>query len=57
MPISQEIAPHLPHLRRFSRALSGSQDSGDAYVVAVLEALVADPSVFPEESGAARRPV
>jgi len=47
MSISREIAPHLPHLRRFSRALSGSQDSGDAYVVAVLEALVADPSIFP----------
>jgi DNA-directed RNA polymerase specialized sigma24 family protein/CheY-like chemotaxis protein len=48
MSISQEIAPHLPHLRRFSRALSGSQESGDAYVVAVLEALVADPTIFPE---------
>ena len=48
MPISQEIAPHLPHLRRFSRALSGSQASGDAYVVAVLEALVADTTIFPE---------
>lgn len=47
MSISQEIAPHLPHLRRFSRSLSGSQESGDAYVVAVLEALVADPSIFP----------
>ena len=51
MPISREIAPHLPHLRRFSRALSGSQASGDAYVVAVLEALVADPSIFPEDLG------
>ncbi len=49
MPISQEIAPYLPHLRRFSRTLSGSQESGDAYVVAVLEALVADPSVFPRQ--------
>jgi CheY-like chemotaxis protein/DNA-directed RNA polymerase specialized sigma24 family protein len=47
MSVSQEIAPHLPHLRRFSRSLSGSQESGDAYVVAVLEALVADPSIFP----------
>ena len=46
MPISQEIAPHLPHLRRFSRALSGSQASGDAYVVATLEALVVDPDPF-----------
>ena len=52
MPISQNIAPHLPHLRRFSRALSGSQASGDAYVVAVLEALVADASIFPEDLGA-----
>ena len=51
MPISQEIAPHLPHLRRFSRTLSGSQASGDAYVVAVLEALVADASIFPEDLG------
>jgi CheY-like chemotaxis protein/DNA-directed RNA polymerase specialized sigma24 family protein len=51
MPISRDIAPHLPHLRRFSRALSGSQASGDAYVVAVLEALVEDPSVFPDNLG------
>jgi CheY-like chemotaxis protein/DNA-directed RNA polymerase specialized sigma24 family protein len=49
MSISQDIAPYLPQLRRFARTLSGSQDSGDAYVVAVLEALVADPSIFPEQ--------
>jgi CheY-like chemotaxis protein len=48
MSISQEIVPHMPQLRRFSRTLSGSQESGDAYVVAVLEALVADSSIFPE---------
>ncbi len=47
MPVSQAIAPHLPCLRRFARALSGSQESGDAYVVALLEALVEDPSAFP----------
>jgi DNA-directed RNA polymerase specialized sigma24 family protein len=47
MSLSQEIAPHLPYLRRFARALSGSQASGDAYVVATLETLVADPSIFP----------
>ncbi len=46
MPLSNLIAPHLPYLRRYARALSGSQQSGDAYVVAVLEALVADPSSF-----------
>ena len=47
MPLSDSIAPHLPLLRRFSRALSGSQASGDAYVVALLEALIEDPSIFP----------
>ncbi|MGX5735451.1 response regulator [Bosea thiooxidans] len=47
MSIAKEIAPHLPYLRRFARALCGTQASGDAYVVAMLEALVADPSGFP----------
>ncbi len=44
MSISQAIAPHLPHLRRFARALTGSQRGGDAYVVEALESIVADPS-------------
>ena len=48
MSISTKIAPHLPYLRRFGRSLTGSQDSGDAYVVAVLESLVADPQSFPD---------
>lgn len=47
MTISKEIAPQLPFLRRFARALSGSQASGDAYVVATLEALIEDPESFP----------
>ena len=47
MSISVKIAPHLPYLRRFARALTGSQDSGDAYVVAVLESFVAEPQSFP----------
>jgi CheY-like chemotaxis protein/DNA-directed RNA polymerase specialized sigma24 family protein len=47
MSLSDTIAPQLPYLRRFARALSGSQASGDAYVVAMLEALVADSSLFP----------
>jgi CheY-like chemotaxis protein/DNA-directed RNA polymerase specialized sigma24 family protein len=46
MPLSALIAPRLPLLRRYARALSGSQASGDAYVMAMLETLVADPSVF-----------
>jgi DNA-directed RNA polymerase specialized sigma24 family protein len=46
MSIANVVAPHLPYLRRFARALTGSQDSGDAYVIAVLEALIADPDAF-----------
>jgi CheY-like chemotaxis protein len=49
MSIAKEIAPHLPYLRRFARALTGTQNSGDAYVVAMLEALVEDPSAFPRD--------
>jgi DNA-directed RNA polymerase specialized sigma24 family protein len=48
MSLAETIAPQLPYLRRFARALTGSQESGDAYVVAVLETLVADPSSFPD---------
>ena len=48
MSLSTRIAPHLPYLRRFSRAVTGSQTSGDAYVAATLEALIADLSIFPE---------
>ncbi|MDR3473882.1 MAG: response regulator [Devosia sp.] len=50
MTLSMRIAPHLPYLRRFSRAATGSQNSGDAYVAAALEALIADTSIFPEAS-------
>ncbi len=50
MTLSMRIAPHLPYLRRFSRAVTGSQTSGDAYVAAALEALIADLSIFPEGS-------
>lgn len=47
MSIAQAIEPHLSSLRRYARALSGSQTPGDDYVVALLEALVADVSMFP----------
>jgi DNA-directed RNA polymerase specialized sigma24 family protein len=43
---SQAVAQHLPYLRRYARALTGSQNSGDAYVAATLEALIEDPSVL-----------
>ena len=44
MSLSTTIAPHLPFLRRYARALTGSQQSGDSYVAAVLEVLIEDPS-------------
>jgi DNA-directed RNA polymerase specialized sigma24 family protein len=50
MGLSAAIAPHLPYLRRFARAVSGSQESGDAMVAAMLEAIIADTSIFPEAS-------
>jgi DNA-directed RNA polymerase specialized sigma24 family protein len=46
MPMSKAIAPHLPYLRRFARALAGTQAAGDAYVAATLEVLIEDPSLF-----------
>lgn len=50
MSLSQRIAPHLPFLRRFSRALTGDQQVGDAYVAALLELIIADPAAV-KESG------
>ena len=50
MSISQTVGQHLPYLRRYARALSGSQASGDAYVAAALEALVQDPGVLDSDA-------
>ena len=44
--MSKEIAPHLPYLRRFARALAGTQNAGDAYVAETLEVLIEDPSLL-----------
>jgi CheY-like chemotaxis protein/DNA-directed RNA polymerase specialized sigma24 family protein len=46
--LSQTISLHIPFLRRFSRALTGNQPGGDAYVRATLEAIVANPAGFAE---------
>ncbi|MGB3273724.1 MAG: response regulator [Xanthobacteraceae bacterium] len=51
MSRSQVVAEHLPLLRRYARALSGSQASGDAYVGAMLEALLQDSSLLDERFG------
>jgi CheY-like chemotaxis protein len=42
MSQTASIAANLPYLRRFARALTGSQASGDAYAVAALEAIAED---------------
>jgi DNA-directed RNA polymerase specialized sigma24 family protein len=46
MSIAESISADLPFLRRFARSLTGSQKSGDAYVVSTLEAILADTSIF-----------
>ncbi len=43
---SATVARHLPYLRRYARALTGNQTSGDNYAVAVLEAIISDPHLL-----------
>lgn len=40
------IAANLPYLRRYARALTGSQGSGDRFAAATLEAILADTAPF-----------
>jgi CheY-like chemotaxis protein/DNA-directed RNA polymerase specialized sigma24 family protein len=49
MSLGQDLAPHLPFLRRYARALTGTQGHGDAFVKATLEAIVAAPGEFPRD--------
>ncbi|MGR3545929.1 MAG: response regulator [Roseovarius sp.] len=44
--LSTQIAEHLPYLRRYARALTGNQQTGDHYALATLEALLEDRNVF-----------
>jgi CheY-like chemotaxis protein len=48
MSVAASIAEQLPFLRRFARAVTGSQKSGDAYVASTLEAILADPALLAE---------
>lgn len=43
MSVSRDVSSHIPYLRRFARALVGSREGGDAYVLATLEAIVEEP--------------
>ena len=46
MSTAQLVVQHLPYLRRYARALTGSQMAGDAYVAATLETLVNEPETI-----------
>jgi DNA-directed RNA polymerase specialized sigma24 family protein len=48
------VTRDLPFLRRYARALTGSQTSGDAYVTATLEAMIADPAVLDDDEAGSR---
>jgi CheY-like chemotaxis protein/DNA-directed RNA polymerase specialized sigma24 family protein len=50
MSVAQQIGVQLPYLRRYARALTGSQHSGDAYVRATLEAALVDQLLLDEIS-------
>jgi DNA-directed RNA polymerase specialized sigma24 family protein len=52
MSLLERLAPHLPYIRRYARALTGDQRTGDNYVRVALEALAAgekslDPRLTP----------
>ncbi len=46
MGLLERLAPHLPYMRRYARALTGEQAAGDAYVRAALEALAAGERIL-----------
>lgn len=45
-PLSRVVADLLPYLRRYARALTGSQQTGDRYAATTLEAFLTDRSIF-----------
>ena len=46
--IQDKILVNLPYLRRYARMLTGSQERGDEYVRACLEAIVEEPESIQE---------
>jgi CheY-like chemotaxis protein len=49
---NEMLGQELPRLRRYARALTGSQPSGDAYVASALEALIEDSTALRQASSA-----
>ena len=46
------ISGNLPFLRRYARALTGSQGSGDSYAAATLEAILEDSTILSDDTNA-----
>ncbi len=51
MSLGAQVAAQLPYLRRYARALTGSQSTGDAFVQATLEAALADDELSQSLAG------
>jgi CheY-like chemotaxis protein/DNA-directed RNA polymerase specialized sigma24 family protein len=49
MSLLARLAPHLPYVRRYARALTGDQATGDNYVRVALEALAAGERQLPTD--------
>jgi CheY-like chemotaxis protein len=49
MSLLARLAPHLPYVRRYARALTGDQTTGDNYVRVALEALAAGERQLPPD--------
>lgn len=49
--LAAQIGAHLPYLRRYARALTGSQTTGDRYAAAALEAVLEDTSIINVDGG------
>ncbi len=51
LTLAQWIGGQLPYLRRYARALVGSQEAGDVHVTATLERILNDPACFDQSLG------
>lgn len=51
MSLGEQVAENIPYLRRYARALTGTQKTGDTFVQATLAAALADEDVKASLSG------
>ena len=47
--LADAVSRELPYLRRYARALTGNQTTGDNYAMATLEAILTDRTVWKDE--------